>query len=186
MEDEQFASWVDKRFQSWKDKRLDRHETEIGNLQSGLAEYRKVKEEIESLKQAGFTEQQAEIFIERGTPAPQPESPGKTEAVASEFKADDILRAQGIDPNSPEGVEIIRKSSNANELIANVIERKSKPAHEPPSAASSMPEGTGASLGTRTLDEVNAELQKAMTDSKGLNFEKIRKLEEEHRQLLKK
>ena len=126
MEDPGFASWVDKRFQSWKDKRLDRHETEIGNLQSGLAEYRKVKEEIESLKQAGFTEQQAEIFIERGSPAPQPVSPGTTEAAASAFNADDILTGQGIDPNSAEGVDIIRRSTNANELIANVIERKTK------------------------------------------------------------
>lgn len=173
--DPEFVSWIDKRFQSWKDKRLDKHETEIGDLKSGLADYRKVKEEIQAMKAKGFTEEQAEFLLERGTPAPQPVSPGKTEVEAKDFDADDILRGQGIDPNSAEGVEIIRQSNSANELIAKVIERKTKPAQEP-SAASSMPDGTGASIGTRTLEAVDAEIERVANNPQGVDLQKIKEL----------
>ena len=185
--DPEFVSWIDKRFQSWKDKRLDKHETDIGNLKSGLADYRKVKEEIQAMKAKGFTEEQAEFLLERGTPAPQPQSPGTTSTVeAKDFDADAILRGQGIDPNSAEGVEIIRASNNANELIAKVIERKTKPAQEP-SAASSMPDGTGASIGARDLAAVEEEMNKLSTKTgkTSADWAKLKEIRQEHANMLR-
>lgn len=183
--DPEFKAYVESIFQPWKDRRLDKHEKRLDSFESQLAEF-------EALKKEGWSDAQAkrlmklgqDVLQEEPKPVSQPESPGKTKVETRDYDADGILRKQGIDPNSAEGVEIIRKSNNANDLIANVIEWKTKPVKQTPTAASSMPDGMGASVPARSLDVVQQELAAAMSNPKGLDFNKIRELEEESLKLI--
>lgn len=186
-ENPEFTSWIDSRFQSWKDKRLDKHETELGDMKSELAGYRKLKEEIEAIKSKGFTEEQAEFLIEQresGKPVPQKTSPGTTDSGASDFNVDSLYKSQGLDPNAPDVLELVRKGADLLQHVSHITAVKSKPV-QPPNPAQVMPTGTGTTDG-RSLEVVTAELNEAISDSRGINFDRVRKLEEEHKALLRK
>lgn len=178
----EFTSWLDSRFQSWKDKRLDKHETELGNVKSELVGYRKLKEEIEAIKKKGFTEEQAEFLIEQRQSAQPPDSPGKTEVVASEFDADSFYREQGIDPNAPEVIEMIRKGATPNEHFKYALGVKTKP-EQPPNPAQVMPTGSGETT-VRTAEQVRAEIDAESRNPKGVNFARMQELDTELRTLL--
>jgi len=180
----EFKGLVESYFQPWKDKRLDKHEKRLDNFESQLAEF-------EALKKEGWTEAQAKRLMKLGQQAldepepvsPQP-SPGKTNVVTSGFDADSFLRGQGIDPNSTEAVELIRKNSKPEDYFNFVIAQKTGTAQRTPTPAASMPDGVGASAPARDMNVVAAELNAVMTNPKGVDFDKVNKLEGELRTLV--
>ena len=181
----EFKSLVESYFQPWKDRRLDKHEKRLDGFESQLAEF-------EALKKEGWTDAQAKRLMKLGQqsleeqePVSPPASPAKTEVVTGSFDADSFLKAQGIDPNSAEAVELVRKGAKAEDYFNFVIERKTKPV-KPPSTASSMPEGVGASVPSRTYEVVAAEVNAVANDPKGVDFAKMKELEGELRTLVPK
>jgi hypothetical protein len=179
----EFKSLVESYFQPWKDRRLDKHEKRLDGFESQLAEF-------EALKKEGWTDAQAKRLMKLGQnaieeepsePAQSPDSPGTTEVVASEFDADSFYREQGLDPNLPEIVEMIRKGATPNEHFSYAWKVKSRP-EQPPNPAQVMPTGTGETSG-RSRDEVLAEIQKESTNPKGVNFAKMKELETELKSL---
>ena len=110
-------------------------------------------------------------------------NPGKVEPKPVDANLDDYFAQFGIDPNEPDTVEFIR-AGKFDEVSKTrfVLDRSKKPTVEP-SAAGSLPDGMGATMGTRTLEVVEAELN-AMLNSPVRDFGKQKELEEEHRKLL--
>jgi len=182
----EFKSYVESLFQPWKDKRLDKHEKRLDSFESQLAEF-------EALKKEGWTEAQAKRLMKLGQQAldepepvsPQP-SPGKTNVVTSGFDADSFLRGQGIDPNSTEAVELIRKNPKPEDYFNFVIAQKTRPAQKTPSPAASMPDGVGASAPARSYEVVAAEIDAVSRNPNGIDFAKMKSLESEMRNLVPK
>jgi len=112
------------------------------------------------------------------------DTPGKPTPAPGAEDLDDYFKEFDIDPNGPEAIKFVRAGKFDPASRTKFVLDHSRKQTSTPSPAASMPEGTGASVGARTLDEVNAELQAAMTSPMGLDFDKIKRLEEEHRKLI--
>ena len=183
--DPKFKSLVESYFQPWKDKRLDKHEKRLDSFESQLAEF-------EELKKEGWTDAQAKRLMKLGQTAleeepkqaPPPDSSGTTEVVTSGFDADSFYREQGIDPNSPEIVEMTRKGATPNEHFTYALKVKTKP-EQPPNPAQVMPTGSGQSS-DRTMEVVSEELNAVIRNPKGIDLDKVAKLEAELKPLLPK
>jgi hypothetical protein len=175
--------------QSDKDRGVNKAQRDVKNLSERFdefEEYAKMRVDGKTAKQAQREMVLDEVVQERvGTQVAQ--EPVGSQAVAPSWsEADKFLREQGIDPNDAKVLEMVRQGkSQPQDFFTLALERKTKPVTEP-NPAQVMPTGTGGSIDGRNLEVVGAELNAAMTNSKGIDLDLVRKLEVEHLALVPK
>jgi len=174
---------VQRQTQSTKDKRIAGLQGKVADFEAQLAEYQQLLDE-------GFSKEAAKRLMKLQNPLRDDseaiaEPANQTPAVTGNQGSNgsgvdaDTLEAIGLDPNSPEVTDLLRRGASLQDYVALKVKQTKKPA---PTPASVMPTpGQGASTGAEIDDITNRLLTLQREPLK--NRSEIAKLSEELRQL---
>jgi hypothetical protein len=155
------ADEVERRTQSTKDKRISKLQGAVDGFESKLAK-------LDELMQSGLSKNEAlwrmkvEDRLEQGLPAEQTTEPvGKQARETSESDViEAVLKASGLEANSPEVTEILRSTDDPMEQIGKFAALAARRKQKPVSTATVMQTTAGAGSITPSREQLTAELQR--------------------------
>lgn len=180
------AKMVERQTQSTKDKRIAKLQGAVNGFETQLAEFeqltkgglsRDVAMRLMNLQNPRETD---EVELE---PVSQQSSAGKQDNVASSVDSD-TLEAIGLDPNSPEVTNLLRRNASLEDYVGLVV--KSKKAKPTPQPGGVMPSpGQSSPNFSEELDEITEQLNRLYQNPRS-NQKQINELLGKQSQLLKR